>query len=177
MPPLFNRTSFLPICHAKPIRRAFLWLGFSSLVLAGCGLPFIQGTKLPATRENQQVYAVVLRYKEAMSKANWADLLQMVSPRFHETRGTPDPADDYGFDSLQEKLTHPDLKKVRVIRYTLDVEKIEYPKPEEALVYVSTRFTYRYPKSSDRVGLDTGPDRHVIVFEFYRGRWMILRGI
>lgn len=197
----------LPLCHSsppflplpkevlavKPISWAFLPtllpLRFASsrrlpllavalwLTLAGCGLPLIHGTKLPATRENQEVYAVVLRYKEAMSKANWSDLLQIVSPRFHETRGTPDPSDDYGFDELRERMNHANLKKVQIVRYSLDVEKIEYPNPQEAHVYVTTRFTYRYPQSSERTGLDTGPDRHLLVFENHRGRWMILRGI
>ncbi len=155
--------------------RLLLFIG--SFALTGCGPGYIQNTKIPATARNKAVYAVLQAYHDAITKGQWSRLLKLVSPRFHETRGTSDPSDDYGYEELRKKLLSPDFQKVKVLRYTFKVEKIDYPKKDEAHVYLRIWHSFRYPRGSYRPGFDAGSLRHILILERTNGQWLIRRGI
>ena len=161
------------------VRSLFGMLGaLVVLIMAtGCGPGMIKGTKVKATKRNKDVYAFIQKYRQYTTKGQWDRLLSLVSPRFHETRGTADPGDDYGYSELQRSLKSATFRKIKVYRFNFSVDKIDYPRPGEAKVYLRTWYTHRYPRGKYHPGFDTGPLRTVLVLEYSGRGWLIRRGI
>lgn|GEM_PF-2266562 len=145
--------------------------------LTGCTPSMIKGTEIPATQDNQDVHSVLMDYQEAFQKKKWSSLLRLISPRYHETKGTADPDDDYGYDYVKKKLLSPSFQALKVYAFYIRVEKITYPTPNEAQVILLTRAVYQYPRGQYNAGWDRDVNRHIMRLERYRGRWMIVRGL
>lgn len=150
------------------------WLAASAftLLLSGCGPRYIKGTKVVYSDKNKAVVDVINQYAYLFRMKQWEKLLKLVSPRFVETRGTPDPKDDYGYATLQKKMLSPEMRQMRIIRFKIHIDKIEYPSPKEAHVYIRNAYTFLYPRGKYRPGLNTGVIRQKMVLEFDRGRWL-----
>ncbi len=145
------------------------------LLLQNCQTPYIKGTKVPDTPKNREVYATIAAYKKAILAGRWTDLIKLVSPNFRETRGTPEKDDDYGYSQLKKYLQWLSHQNVRVINFSLKIEKIEFPKPDLAQVYVVKRYTMVYPRGKNRPAFDTGTILHRMVLEKRNGRWLFVR--
>lgn len=159
----------------KPITR-WMVLGFLLVVLTGCTPSFIKGTKIKATSQNQAIFDTIMRYERTMSAGKWAKLINLVSPQFRETRGTPgNEKDDYGYDALREKLNNFATRNVRVLKFKVEVEKIEFEKPNVAKVYVLKQFAFLYPRGSKRRGFDTGSLPQMLVLQYEKGQWLFTR--
>ena len=144
--------------------------------LVGCGAKTIPGTTLPNTKKNREIYQVVEQYRQAMESRNWKKLLTIVSPRYHETAGTPDTNDDYGYTELRRRLLSQDFKRIRFVRLWLTVEKIAFER-KEAHVYLRSRYSFRYPRGEYRPGWNTGVNDQMLILEYARGQWLIVRGL
>lgn len=158
--------------------RLLAWLApLAFFFLAGCAPAYIKGTELPSTPNNQAVYDVLMEYQEAFQKRKWRSLLRLISPRYHETKGTSDPDDDYGYEYVKKKLMSPSFRALKVYAFYVRIEKITYPTPTEARVTLMTRAVYHYPRGRFNTGWDRDVSRHIMRLELHRGRWMIVRGL
>lgn len=105
-------------------------------LLMGCGPGYLDlDKKVEATEENKQVFEVLKAYHAAIEEKDIESIKALVSPRYHENAGTTDnPADDYGFDKLVQRMTmlRDNVKKVqlrlklREIDIKGDVATVEY---------------------------------------------------
>ena len=161
-------------------RQVAFWWGLLlcfSFVWVGCGTPMIAGTKVPATKNNVAIMSVLKDYKRAALKGRWDKVLNLVSTRYHDTNGTPDPNDDTGFSQLKKDFYSDAFKKVRLLRFFFVIETIKYPRQGEAEIDLKIQYTYQFPRGKYQPGLDTGFKKHRIVMAKENGRWMILKGI
>lgn len=158
-----------------PITSWVSWMVLGCLLM-GCQPMLIKGTQVQDTTKNRAIHSVIQAYERMISSGKWHQLHGLVSQNFHETRGTPDNAnDDYGSQELREKLALFARKKIRVLKFEVSIEKIEYPKPTEAHVYVEKRFAFLYPRGKYRPGFDTGSLAQMMVLEYVQGRWLFKR--
>lgn len=154
------------------------WVSLVSLgwLILGCQPMLIKGTQVPDTAKNRAILSTIQTYERTVAAGKWHQLLGLVSKNFHETRGTPDKNDDdYGYDQLRDKLAAFARTKVRVLRFEIQIEKIEHLKPTEAQVYVEKRFAFVYPRGKYRPGFDTGTLPQLMVLEYIQGRWLFKR--
>lgn len=154
------------------------WVGLVGFgwLLMGCQPMMIKGTQVPDNAKNRAIHNTIQTYERIVAAGKWHELIRVVSKNFHETRGTPDSNnDDYGYDQLRDKLAAFARTKVRVLRFEIQIEKIEYPKPTEAHVYVEKRFAFLYPRGKYRPGFDTGSLAQMMVLEYDQGRWLFKR--
>jgi hypothetical protein len=73
-------------------------------LLGGCAHGLIPGTPVRDTKQNREVYDVVAKALEALAKRDSATLLSLISTRYFEDNGTPQPDDDYGYQQLKDKI-------------------------------------------------------------------------
>lgn len=155
------------------------WLSalFLLVVLGtGCTPRYIKGSKVPATEKNVAVMRVVKQYRYRFMNKQWKKLLHLVSPHFYETGGsTGDRTKHYGYASLRKKLLDPEMNKVRIIRFKLHVDDINYPNEKEAHVLLRKAFTYLVPRGDYRPELKVGSIRHKMILTLEQGRWLIRR--
>ena len=154
------------------------WIGFGLMLMSvmGCQPQIIKGTKVRATRENLAVVRVVRQYERLVSAGKWKDLITLVSRRFRETRGTPDNAnDDYDYKGLREKLVGYSKVKVRVLKFDIEVEKIEFDNPKRAKVYVYKKYAFLFPRGKYKPGFATGSIPQMMILEYQQGRWLFVR--
>lgn len=84
------------------------------LVSAACKPRLIPQTSVPDTKENHAVIAFMEEYKKAIVSRSVPDVMLLISPNYLETSGTAEPADDYNYSQLQDKLqkTYARVKEV-----------------------------------------------------------------
>ncbi len=75
-----------------------------AMLLGACAHGFIPGTQVRDTKQNREVYDVVAKALDSLAKRDSATLLSLVSPRYFEDNGTPQPDDDYGYQQLKDKI-------------------------------------------------------------------------
>ncbi len=158
------------------MKKCSLWLLLLvALILQNCHPVYIKGTKVLNTPKNREIMAVLNNYKLLILQGRWDKLLELVSPNFYETRGTPEKDDDYGYRELKENLLKLKRDGIRVISLSIKVEKINYPKPNLAEVFVVKRYTMIYPRGKNRPAFDTGSIYQKMVLEKRGKRWLFLR--
>ena len=173
---MLHKRHFDNLPHAwRFLRTSLATLLFFSLL--GCSPPVIKGTDLPDTKYNKEIYNVIMDYQQAFQKGQWNSLLKLISPRYLETKGTPDPDDDYGYEALKAKILSKEFQQIKVYRFYVRVEKIEYPTANEAIATLITRTVYQYPRGQYQPGWDRGISKHRMRLEYYQGRWLITRGL
>ncbi len=159
----------------KPIMR-WMILGALLVMLTGCTTTYIKGTRIESTSQNRAVYDAVQRYERMLSAGKWDKLINLVSKKFRETRGTPgNEEDDYGYEKLRDKLSQFATQQVRVLKFRIEVEKIEFDKPNLAKVYVLKQFAFLYPRGQKRRGFDTGTLAQMLVLRYEQGLWKFTR--
>ncbi len=163
--------------RTSPLRAsATLLFGLMLVLVMGCQPQLIKGTKVRASKENLAIVQVVKQYERTVSVGNWKKLINLVSRRFRETRGTPDNVqDDYGYDGLRKKLNQFAKRKIRVLKFEVEVEKIEFVKANRAKVYVYKKYAFLYPRGKYRPGFTTGSIPQMMILEFRQGRWLFVR--
>jgi ketosteroid isomerase-like protein len=146
----------------------------AALALTACSPRLIPGTDLPDEGENRAVFAVVQLYKSAVERRDAAGILALVSERYFDDAGTPDPADDLDYAGLAKALPD-DLARVSGVRFDLGVTKIAV-EGDKAQVFL--RFDARY-RINTRVGEIAKAQADVSRLQLAReaGAWKIRAGL
>lgn len=143
--------------------------------LCACGPRNIPGTNIANTDENHAILRVIADYKTAYEARDADGVLRLVSPKFYETNGTPDPADDYDFKGLQ-KILVDEFKQVENPGLDIDVRKVDV-KGDEAVVdyYYTARF--QLAKAGPNGGFKSSADVAEIRMHREDGGWKIVSGL
>ena len=147
------------------------------VAVAGCAhVKYIPGTKIPDTKRNRAIIAVVEKYRHAMIRKDAATLMAMAHPNYYEHSGTPKGEDDYGYKGLL-RVIKKRLAQLETVRYELKYRKIHWLSPTkvEVEVYVDASFQLRLPSGESR--WSRFADYNKFVLAKYKGRWLFLRGM
>ncbi len=143
--------------------------------LAACAHSHIAGTTLDDNPDNRAIISVLRQYKEAFEHRNADAILALVSPKFYETNGTPDPSDDYDYNGLVKTLGEQ-FAKVSYPSLDLDVRSIEVVADDATInVYFSSR--YQMADAGPTSGFKTASDVSQIKMHRETTGWKIVSGI
>lgn len=97
------------------------------LASSACKPRLIPNSSVPDTKENRTVAAFMEDYKNAIVSRSVPDIMLLVSPDYLETSGTTDPADDYNYAQLQEKLdkTYSHVKEITLRLHIQNIARQE----------------------------------------------------
>lgn len=157
-----------------PVRGSLVILPIMALALSACAHSMIPNTGAEDTEENREIFRLIQNYKDAMESLDANAVMTLVSPRFYESNGNTDKADDYDFNGLKSGLTTDfDRCKRMLVDFRIDNIIVE---DEHAFAYI--QFTYR-AQNEFPTGLkwDRLTDRTRIEFEQRDGGWLITRGL
>jgi hypothetical protein len=156
----------------------------SLLVVVASGLGFaacihrqIPGTDLEDTADNKAILDVILAYKNAVEHRDANAVLKLLSKSYYDTRGTPDPSDDYDYAGLVKTLPE-DFKTISSPTLDLDVRKIEFDhEKDEAKVKVYFSYRYQMVDAGANGGFKGASDPDQITLRREGNDWKITSGI
>jgi hypothetical protein len=166
--------------------RLFLFALVAALA-AGCAARAsnIPGTRINNDKLNRDVIETIENYRIAVEKADAEALFLMASNSYFEDSGTPQGADDYGYDGLKDVLVGR-FMMARDIRYAMkyvSVRRTCTGSSTEAEpgcrafveVMVDASFTVVDARGKDR--RTDKRDQNELVLEFTDGKWKFLSGM
>ncbi len=92
--------------------------------LGACAHGLIPGTQIRDTKDNKEVLAVVQKAMQAIANRDGPTLLSLVSTKYFEDNGTPDPKDDYGYEQLKNKVLSDTFAATKEMFIEVDVQDI-----------------------------------------------------
>ena len=145
----------------------------------------IPGTKINNDKVNRDVIEAVEQYRIAVEKADAEGLFLMASDRYFEDSGTPQGADDYGYDGLKDVLVGR-FMMARDIRYAVKYVSVKRtcdpsegdPEPgcrAHVEVMVDASFTVVDARGKDR--RTDKRDQNELVLEWGNGKWRFVSGM
>jgi hypothetical protein len=154
------------------IRTALIAL--ATLAAAGCSPRRIPGSNIESTPDSRAVHDVVQAYRQAMEKRDADAVLALVAPRYFDTAGTPDPADDLDRAGLEAALVK-ELARAEGVKLDITIRKIEIA-GDEAQVELFYDSYYRV-QTPGRVVPRRDSDIHRIKLQKIEGVWKIASGL
>lgn len=147
------------------------------LALAACSTKRIPGTEIEDNDETRAVLDVVSAYKRAFEARDAKGVLALVSPRFFETVGTPEPSDDYDRAGLERNLEHQ-FGQVTSPGLDLDVRRVEIDE-EKHQARVNYFYSSRWQRTDGgaQQGFQGTADIAQIRLVKEDGAWKIVGGI
>ena len=142
--------------------------------LAACAPALIPGTGVENTAENQQVFAVVKAWADAMQRRDAAAVLALVAADYYDGAGTPLPDDDLDRAGLERSLA-ADFAKVDTYRLEVTVRKIEVRGDVATADLVYDNY-FRVMTPAGGIPKRES-DLHRMWFKRVGTRWMIASGI
>ncbi len=143
--------------------------------LGACAHGRIPGTQIPDTKDNREVLAVVRKAIDALAQRDAPALLSVISTKYFEDNGTPDPKDDYGYEQLKDKILSDTFAATKEMFVEVDVQNVVI---QGNTAYADIRYGSRA-----RLELPTGTqwDSHRdfdrIRLDREDGTWKIIGGI
>jgi hypothetical protein len=143
----------------------------------------IPGTEVADKRINREILQVLEAYRVAVEKGDAEGLFLMASDRYREDSGTPQGADDYGYEGLKDVLVGR-FRMARDIRYAMKYVTIERSCGDDSLpqgcvakvdVMVDASFTIVDARGKDRRA--DKRDQNQLVLEWSGERWKFLSGL
>ncbi len=101
-------------------------------------------------------------------------MLALVSPKYFDDAGTPDPGDDVDYAQLKKRLTD-DYQKVTAIRLEMGVKKIEV-EGDRAAAYVFYDEHYRITTKAGEIAKQAS-DQHRMQLVRESGAWKFVSGL
>jgi hypothetical protein len=136
----------------------------------------IPKTRIPDTRKNRAVIAVVEAYRRAMVRRDAKALARLAHPAYHDDAGTPAPHDDIDRRQLLRTL-RTRLGALRSVDYRIACRKVGWPRPTRAEIDASISATYELALPGGGSRRLRHQDRNRFVLERHRGRWLFLCGM
>jgi len=146
------------------VRKALsLVIAFITIGAAGCGTKNIKHTDVRDTAFNREIVEVVERYRKALETRDVDALKAMTSKRYYENASTTDTDnDDYGYDTVIEKIFPMLSENVQRIFYQVRIKKI---KRSGARTLVDVEYVLRF-RYTDGVESHWGMQNDINQLEF-----------
>jgi hypothetical protein len=142
--------------------------------LAGCSPRRIQGTEIPDTADTRAIVGLLDRYRQAVERRDPVAVLALVSTRYFDDAGTPEPADDLDRATL-EKVLPQDLARLTSVRFEVRVNDVRVD-GDRAEAFLRFDARYRITTRGGEVPkAQADVSRVVLVRE--RGAWRIASGL
>ncbi|HET6345790.1 MAG TPA: hypothetical protein VFH51_12715 [Myxococcota bacterium] len=158
------------------LTRSTLFAALLLLLGAGaCAHSYIEGTQVVDTDENREILSIIRKARDALQARDSNTLLSMVSTKYFEDNGTPDPRDDYGYVELKEKLVKDSLETAKEVVVDFQIFDINVDGDN---AYADIRYSSRtrLEMPSGRVW-DTHRDFDRLQFVREDGTWRIVSGL
>jgi len=164
--------------------RTTLIIPVFALALVACGGNdnFIPGTQVPSTTGNEELVHRVEEYRLAVEKQDAATLLLMASKNYWEDSGTPDGADDYGYDGLKDVLAGR-FQKAESIRYAVRYMRVRRRGCDtdgavcRAYVDLLVDASFTIPDARGEMKRFDKRDQNQVVLEWDGEDWLFLSGM
>jgi SnoaL-like protein len=142
--------------------------------LAACGTRRIPGTDIQDNADTRGIVAVVDQYRAASERRDAAAVLALVSKKYFDDAGTPDPSDDLDYGQLKKRIGE-DFSKLTALRLDIAVRQIDVKDDHaQALVYYDSH--YRIATRAGEVA-KVASDPHRMQFVREDGAWKFVSGL
>ncbi len=146
----------------------------ATLAFVGCAARRIPGTDIKDTPDTRAIIAVLESYRRAAEARDAGAVLALVSPKYFDDAGTPDPADDIDYQQLKKRISD-DYQKITALRLDIAVKKVDVD-GDQAAAYVFYDEHYRIATNAGEVGKQAS-DSHRMVFVRESGAWRFASGL
>ena len=145
------------------------------LIGSACAHSKIQGTEIPDTDENREVLEVLKALQSAFEVRDAEQVLALVSERYFEDMGTPDPSDDYGYAELKNEVLPKSMSTAKEFYVTFQVHEVEVM---EDKAHADIRFASRARLDLPAGTIwDTHQEFNRVEFRRENKQWRIVRGL
>ncbi len=152
---------------------ASLAVSFAAFSLA-CGAHRIPGTNIQDTPDTRAVVDAIENYRQAAERRDAAAVLALVSPKYFDDAGTPDPADDVDYEQLRKRLT-ADYQKITAMRLDMGIRSIDV-EGDQAAAYVFYDEHFRIQTKNGEVAKQAS-DSHRMRLVREGGQWKFVNGL
>jgi predicted small secreted protein len=142
--------------------------------LAACGGRRIPGTDIQDTADTRAIVAAIDAYRRAAERRDPVAVLALVSQKYFDDSGTPDPADDIDYQQLTKRISE-DLKNVTALRLDIAVKAVTVD-GDEAAAQVFYDEHYRIATKAGEVAKQAS-DSHRMRFVREGGGWRFVSGL
>ena len=148
-------------------------LTVAALALA-CSGRRIPGTDIKDNADTRAIVAVIDQYRAAAERRDAAAVMALVSRKYFDDAGTPDPADDIDYDQLAKRLG-TDFAKIAALKLDIGVKGVDVD-DDRASAYVYYDEHYRIATGSGEVARQAS-DAHRMQFVRESGAWKFASGL
>jgi hypothetical protein len=142
--------------------------------LVACSAHRIPGTDIRDTSDTRAIVAAIDTYRRAAERRDPGAVLALVSPKYFDRAGTPDPSDDIDYQRLKQRLGD-DYKNITALRLDIAVKSVTVD-GDEAEAYVFYDEYYRIATRAGEVA-KRASDSHRMRFIREDGVWRFLSGL
>ncbi len=158
------------------MRPAFLAIAClaAALAAAGCSPKRMPGTNIDDTPDTRAIVGTIDAYRQAAERRDADAVLSLVSKKYYDDAGTPDPSDDIDYDQLQRRLV-ADYAKLAAVRLEINVNRIDVS-DDRASAYVFYDARYRIRTKGGEVPKQASDVQRM---QFIRedGTWKFVSGL
>ena len=148
-------------------------LAAAALSLA-CSGRRIPGTEIKDNADTRAIVAVIDQYRAAAERRDAAAVMALVSRKYFDDAGTPDPGDDVDYEQLKQRLGN-DYAKITSLRLDIGVRGIDVD-DDKAAAYVYYDEHYRIATRAGEVPRQAS-DSHRMRFVRESGAWKFVSGL
>jgi ketosteroid isomerase-like protein len=144
------------------------------LALSGCAGRRIPGTDIKDNADTRAVVAAIDAYRQAAERRDAGAVLALVSPKYFDDAGTPDPGDDVDYGQLKKRITD-DYQRITALRLDMGVKRIDV-EGDKASAYVFYDEHYRIATKAGEVAKQAS-DQHRMLLVREGGAWKFVSGL
>ena len=144
------------------------------LALSGCAARRIPGSDIKDTPDTRAIIAALEAYRHAAERRDAGAVLALVSQKYFDEAGTPDPADDIDYEQLKKRISD-DFQKVTALRLDIALKKVDI-EGDKATAYVFYDEHYRTATKVGEVAKQAS-DSHRMQFVREGSTWHFVSGL
>ncbi|MBN2494800.1 MAG: hypothetical protein JXR96_09440 [Deltaproteobacteria bacterium] len=116
--------------------RTVVFLTLAVLCAAGCGPKLIPGldVELADTPDHRALLDLMASFRKSYESKDIDSLVGLASERFFEDCGSPDAADDYGYEGLRKHFDEH-FKRIKKIQLNLSIKNVRVEKDSATIDY------------------------------------------
>jgi ketosteroid isomerase-like protein len=145
-----------------------------TVAAAGCSPKRIPGTEIKDSEDTRAVVAVIDAYRKAAERRDAGAVLALVSTKYFDDAGTPDPGDDVDYGQLQRRISQ-DYSKVTALRLDIGVKSVDVEgDTASAIIFYDQH--YRIETKAGEIAKQAS-DAHRMRFVRENGAWRFISGL
>ena len=145
-----------------------------AVLALACATHQIPGTTIQDTPDTRAIVATIDAYRKAAERRDATAVIALVSPKYFDDAGTPDPADDVDYQQLAKRIT-ADYQQITALRLDIGVRRIDV-RGDRAAAYVFYDEHYRIQTKNGEVAKSVS-DNHRMLLVREDGQWKFASGL